>query len=292
LLRQFKWYSRTMERVSHLLNHLKTNPTAQTHPDPDFKFQYVLITGCSRGIGLGLVEKFLEHSKYYVIATCRSPHKQHKLRAALSKYAGRCSMVPLDISNEQSIIESVGRVAAITKRIDILINNAGISVWNHPWESTLDFSSDEMKAVLATNVVGTANMVKHYIDMLKRPPCQPPSKVINMSSLLGSIAGAFDAKQDGTDQPRLTTTSYRVSKAALNMLTRIQAGELGQDYNVIVTAVNPGWVQTDMGSSQGRTPPVTLEESVDGIFSIAEKMAMDKHNGQFIDFKEGQVIPF
>jgi len=144
-----------MDRISHLMNQLKPNPTA-SQPD----LQYVLITGCNRGIGMGLVAKLLENPKYYVIATCRSPNKQHKLRAVVSKYASRATIVPLDISNDASILKSIGRVSAITNRIDVLINNAARSVYNHPYESTLDFSTDELMAVLQTNVVGTANMVK------------------------------------------------------------------------------------------------------------------------------------
>lgn len=274
-----------MDRISHLMNHLKPNPT---FANPDL--EYVLITGCSRGIGLGLVAKFLENRKYYVIATCRSPNKQHKLRALVSKHAARATIVPLDISNETSIVQSIARVTAITNRIDVLINNAARSVYNHPYESVLDFSADELTAVLKTNVVGTANVVKHYIDLLKRPSCQAPSKVINMTSELASIQKAFSGMQDGNTN-RMSTTSYRLSKAAINMLSRLQAGELGKDYNMIVTAVNPGWVTTDLGSTHGRSPTTTTEQSVNGIYDVVQKMAMDTHNGRFIDYKSN-TIPF
>jgi len=267
------------------MNHLKPNPTGN-----ETKMEYVLITGCSRGIGLGLVAKLLENPKYYVIATCRSPNKQHKLRAVVSKYASRATVVPLDISNEESIMKSIARVSAITKRIDVLINNAARSVYNHPYESTLDFSGDELLAVLQTNVVGTANMIKYYIDFLKRGKYESPSKVINMSSELASIKKAFSGMQEGNDN-RMTTTSYRISKAAINMLTRLQAGELGADYNVILTSVNPGWVATDLGSTHNRTPPTTVDQSVNGIVDIVGKMTMKTHNGQFIDFKSN-TIPF
>lgn len=274
-----------MERISHLMNHLKPNPTSSNSD-----LEYVLITGCSRGIGLGLVAKLLENPKYYVIATCRSPNKQHKLRAVVSKYASRATIIPLDISCDESIIKSTARVSAITKRIDVLINNAARSVYNHPYESTLDFSSDELMAVLRTNVVGTANMVKYYIDFLKRAPYEAPSKVINMTSELASIHKAFSGMQEGNDN-RMTTTSYRISKAAINMLTRLQAGELGGDYNMILTSVNPGWVATDLGSTHNRTPPTTVDQSVNGIIDIVTKMTMKTHNGKFMDFKSN-TIPF
>merc|ERR1712154_224270 len=144
----------------------------------------------------------------------------------------------------------------------------------------------ELMAVLRTNVVGTANMVKHYIDFLKRPPCQAPSKVINMSSELASIEKAFSGMQKGNSN-RMSTTSYRISKAAINMLTRLQAGELGQDYNIILTSVNPGWVQTELGSTKNRIPPVTIDQSVNGIIKIIKEM--DTHNGKFLDFKSQPV---
>ena len=268
-----------MERISHLLNQLKVNPTSSNSD-----LQYVLVTGCSRGIGLGLVTKLLENPKYYVIATCRSPNKQHKLRAVVSKHASRSTIIPLDISNDESIIKSISRVSAITNRIDVLINNAGRSVYNNPYDSVLDFSTDELTAVLQTNVVGSANMVKYYIDILKRPPSESPSKVINISSALASIQNACDTNGK-------ICASYQVSKAALNMLTRLQAGELGKDYNIILTAVSPGWVATELGSSNNRTPPTTVDQSASGIIDIVEIMAMKSHNGKFIDFK-GSTIPF
>jgi len=96
--------------------------------------------------------------------------------------------------------------------------------------------------------------------------------------------------QDGNDN-RMTTTSYRISKAAINMLTRLQAGELGGDYNIILTSVNPGWVATDLGSTHNRTPPTTVDQSVNGIIDVVERMTMKTHNGQFIDFRSN-VIPF
>merc|ERR1711933_43647 len=126
-----------------------------------------LLTGCSRGIGYGLVETLLNNNnnKYYIIASCRSPSKQNKLRGLISSYP----------------------------------NNAGISVSNHPYESVLDFNPKEMLNVFKTNVVGTALLVKTYIDLLKSKSASNPSKVINMSSELSSLTKAFNGYQKGNN---------------------------------------------------------------------------------------------
>lgn len=277
----------SQQRLSRLLNQLKPSFTSNNK-----NIKYVLITGCSRGIGYGLVENLLtaKQGKYYVIASCRSPHKQDKLRSLLSKYPQNSSLIPLDISCEESIIKAMSRILAITNHIDILINNAARSVSNHPYESVLDFDATEMLQVFKTNVIGTALLVKTYIDLLKSDDNCEATKVINISSELSSLTKAFNGFQSGNDN-RMTTTSYRLSKCSLNMLTRLQAGELGQTYNIIFVAVNPGWVKTDMGSTKGRIPPVTVQQSVNGIVNIMENMNMETHNGQFMDFKS-QIVPF
>ena len=258
--------------------------------------QYVLITGCSRGIGLGLVESLLKDpsnsGKYYVIATCRSPNKQHKLRALVSSKPNLATIIKLDVSDEKSIIDSISRISCITKHIDILINNAGRSVSNHPYESVIDFDADEMLNVYKTNVIGMALMVKNYIDLLKsdKNKSSPPAKVINMSSELASLEKAFNGYQEGNEN-RMTTTSYRLSKCGINMLTRLQAGELGDRYNIIFTALNPGWVKTDLGSANDRIPTTTIKDSVNGIINVVKNMKMETHNGQFMDFNS-EIMPF
>ena len=90
----------------------------------------VLITGCSRGIGLGLVKEFLKNG-FSVIATCRVPEKATELCEVLSKNGQRAPMT-LDTSSISSVESCKSQIVQEYDRLDVLINNAGISNKNHP----------------------------------------------------------------------------------------------------------------------------------------------------------------
>merc|ERR1719468_379830 len=83
--------------------------------------------------------------------------------------------------------------------------------------------------------------------------------------------------------------SYRISKAALNMAMRCFAGELC-DKGFIFASVNPGHVATDMGSTKGRKPPLTVEQSVSGILQTVSHLAPND-NGKFLAY-DGTDMPF
>ncbi|XP_062442819.1 uncharacterized protein LOC134146414 [Rhea pennata] len=104
--------------------------------------------------------------------------------------------------------------------------------------------------------------------------------IINMSSIAGSI-----------EEIRLSENvqyiSYRCSKAALNMLTKCQS--LGyRQHGILCAALHPGWVQTDMGSSAGHKPPLTVDVSVQGMLNVLCSLS-EKDTGTFLDW-EGKVV--
>ena len=86
---------------------------------------------------------------------------------------------------------------------------------------------------------------------------------------------------------RFTTTSYQCSKAALNMMTKCFAYDVQK---IVFVAMHPGWVQTDMGSTKDRSPPVPIEESAQGIIKFAHEVPLSK-SGCFIGF-DGNSIEF
>jgi len=255
--------------------HARANISSSASP-----FQYVLVTGSNRGIGLGLVEYLLkQRGNYFVIATCRNPSNATQLRSLVTQYPTRSTIIALDVSSESSVAESVAAVSKLTPRLDLLINNAAIAATSHPWESVLEVDPSEMSHILSVNVISQVTMFKAYHDLLRGG-----GKVLNISSSLGSI-------ELNTDESKCTT-SYRVSKAALNMLTRCQAVQSGVKDNIIVTAVHPGHVKTDMGTSNGkRSAALEVHESCQGIVELAEVMQMQTHNGAFYDWT-GQQLPW
>ena len=235
--------------------------------------QTVLITGASRGLGLGLVKEFLSHG-YRVIATCRNPQQATDLRQAL-ELADQAPPVALDVANDGSV-ESL-RDYLLSKNIQVnhLINNAGISNKDHPVEDPDKVDREEMLAIFNTNIAGVAK-VTEASGVLRAE--NKGGKVINISSGMGSISLTL---QSG----RYNAVSYRCSKAGQNMLTACLAL---QHPHLTFVMLHPGWVQTDMGGAGGRTADISTQQSVEGIFNVFSGLT-PAQSGTFLDWKGDQL---
>lgn len=236
------------------------------------KQKTVLITGASRGIGLGFVKEYLSRG-YRVIGACRNPDKADDLKAALDNSSS--DIVRCDVADDDVIAQCYKSVASLTDSLDLLINNAGISNKNHPDEPPSAVNRKEFLDIMNTNAAGVLSVTNAFIPLLKK---SEGGKVINIGSTLGSI----ELNQDGHK-----TTSYKCSKAALNMITKSFSLEYPE---LIFVSIHPGWVQTDMGAAKNRKPPVTVEQSTKGVADTADKIEM-KDNGTFWSF-EGTTLPY
>ncbi|KFP37661.1 C-factor, partial [Chlamydotis macqueenii] len=170
--------------------------------------------------------------------------------------------------------------------LNLLINNAGIATLN-----TLDTETlEDMILVYNTNTVGPLLLAQAFLPLLKKAAQGSPGSalscakaaIINMSSDGGSITypSGWEVMQ---------FLSYRCSKAALNMLSKCQS--LGyREHGILCVALHPGWVQTDMGSSAGHTPPLTVHTSVRGMLKVLASLS-EKDTGTLLDW-EGKVVPW
>ena len=232
-----------------------------------------MVTGASRGIGLELVRQLLERGDI-VVATTRSPAPS--LAALAQAHGDRLVHIVADLADERSIARSRTEVAARVERLDLLVNNAGIystrvPSWN-PDATRLDTATQaELVEVFRVNAAGPIVLVRHYLDLLG-----PGSCVLNMSSLSGSVG----AKTSAGDY------AYAASKAALNIMTRALAAELAPR-KIIVVAITPGWVRTEMGGAGAALGP---EESVRGILNVAGRLSL-RDAGRFIDY-QGEDQPW
>jgi len=212
----------------------------------------VMITGANRGIGLALVSQYVGR-RCTVIATCRSPDKANDLKKLLAQEdKGVSFIIQLDIDNERSAVEAFKLISTKVKVIDILINNAGIATKNHPHDPVLKVDPEDMLKVYRVNVVGTWRVITTFMPLLRNRA----AKVLALSSDLGSLSN--NCENNAIGQSPGDKTSYRCSKAAINMLIRNFAVEIP---DVIFLSVSPGWVATRMGASAGRKPPLTTAES-------------------------------
>ncbi|CAN9323804.1 unnamed protein product [Alternaria alternata] len=212
-----------------------------------------LITGSSRGIGLGYVTILARKDASEVgkiFAAARSENSA--LKRLISESAGRIEFVPLEVTSEESAVKVAQHVERSLggKGLDILINNAGVP--SHT-EGGIENMTD-LTEVLNVNVFGVHNVTRAFLPILKKGQLK---KIANISSSLGSMA----LSAMGKFQP---TPAYKVSKAALNMLTVQWAESLEKD-GFTVLAVCPGWVKTDMGTEAGYLTP---EESATGGLNV------------------------
>ncbi|GAB1599266.1 uncharacterized protein LOC115215063 [Argonauta hians] len=244
----------------------------------------VLITGCSRGLGLEFVKQFLKSPTppQYLFATCRNPEKAEELQS-LKKDHSNLHILPLDITDENSIIKTKDMVENEIKEngLNLLINNAGqkLSVTF----DTLNFES--MMDAYKVNAVAPTIMTKVFFPLLKTAAAKENlstslscnrAAVVNISSNLGSVTA---------NRHRALYYEYCSSKAALNMLTKDLSIHL-KPFNILVVALHPGWVKTDMGGSQADlTSESSVEQSLNVLASLNESNA-----GYLIDYK-GSVIP-
>ena len=185
--------------------------------------EVALITGSSRGIGLEIA-KHLAKAGYQVVLNGRSEISEEVLAEfADAKYP--VTQVTGDVSDFDQAKALIDETIDQHGRIDVLINNAGITRDG----LIMRMKEDDFDAVMNTNLKGAFNMSRHITKpMLK----QRSGTIINMSSVVGVIGNAGQA-------------NYSASKAGLLGLTKSLARELGSR-NITVNAIAPGFIETEM----------------------------------------------
>ena len=225
--------------------------------------QRFAISGANRGIGFELVRQLLARGDR-VVAGCRQPGRALKLTELAAAHPGHLHIVPLDLDKERSIAAFAHEAAMIADSLDVLINGAGVLVSG---ERCGELAAKTFADTFHTNVIGPLLLTQALTPRLaqgKRP------RVINISSELGSLA----------DTTGFHTPSYAISKAGLNMVTRLLAAEL-RAQDIAVISLHPGWVRTDMG---GASAPLGVAESVAGILRVVDALA-PADSGRFLDHR-------
>lgn len=254
-------------------------PSSEAPVLGDLAGKTVLVTGASRGLGLEFVKVCLERGAV-VYATCRSPSKASGLEALK---CDRLFVRALDTSAPAQAAAVSAEIVKSGKALDLLINNAGIASSNHPVDPIVKNDVSDLMKVLGTNVGGTLNTTKALL-----PAMEGGAKVIaTLSSDLGSIEKTFSAQSAKVQAGGVS--SYRISKAALNMATRVFAAELAAD-GFVVVALSPGWVATDMGNSGGRTAPLSPNESITSCLGVIQRL-VPSDNGRFLGYN-GAKLPW
>ena len=226
-----------------------------------------LVTGANRGIGLEVCRQ-LGRRGYVVILTARDEQKARAAAEPLQRAGADVRVQRLDVADERSAREAAAAVERSVGRLDVLVNNAGIlyDTWQHAASADLAI----VREAFETNTLGPWRVSQAFLPLLRR---SEHGRIVNVSSGAGALAS-----MDGD------TPAYALSKIALNALTLMLAADL-RPSRILVNAVCPGWVATDMGGSGGR--PVA-----DGGASVvwAATLPDDGPTGGF--FRDGKPIPW
>jgi NAD(P)-dependent dehydrogenase (short-subunit alcohol dehydrogenase family) len=200
----------------------------------------VLLLGASRGIGLGLVDEYLDRG-WRVIATQRSRSSAPALAERVKTANGALTVLRADINRPEDLVALSQQLSDVT--LDLLFVVAGIS--DDPNQTIGQISTEEFNHLMLTNVLSPMRALEQLARYVR-----PEGSLAVMTSALGSISenttGGYEA--------------YRASKAALNMLLRSYAARAGGDRSIL--ALMPGWVKTDMG---GPDAPVEVKDSTAGL---------------------------
>ncbi len=231
------------------------------------KSQSVLITGANRGLGFGFLTHYLTQGDT-VIATGRND--ETLVFDRLKKdFPNQLYIENLELTNEQSIIDFAQKIKENEIKFDLIINNAGVSIE----ENFGNWTSATFEANFKVNTIGPALLIQSICPYLNQN-----SKLVQLSSGLGAIAlninpeGPYDA--------------YAVSKTGLNILTKRIATKLYAQ-KIIVVAINPGWVQTDMGGAEATS---TIDEAIKNMTSTISLLSL-KDSGTFMS-DTGELLPW
>ncbi len=236
-----------------------------------------LVTGARKGLGFAWC-KILAQEGYEVYLSAR---KLEQAEQAAKNMEGEVYPIVLDVMDEKSIIQAVEIIGARNGHLDLLVNNAGVNPKDHPdkkkMESSFYLDKLEAQTVLETlhaNSIAPMLMLKNFRKLLSN---SPSSKVINISSWLGSVSNTKMGVH----------FAYCGSKNLLNMFNKIAANDLKDD-GITTVSVNPGWVQTDMGGAKGE---FTAEQSVRNIMTHVLNEITLEDTGKFFNHN-GEIHPW
>jgi NAD(P)-dependent dehydrogenase (short-subunit alcohol dehydrogenase family) len=236
-----------------------------------------LITGANKGIGLETARQ-LAQVGYHVIIAGRNLGAAQKVTAMLDADGLSAEALALDVTDSSSIAQAAEFVGRHHSHLDVLVNNAGIArdaVDKAPSQQSLEV----WRATFDTNLFGLVEVTNAFLPLLKKSEA---GRIVNVSSLLGSIAANLDSTSPFY---HAKIPAYNISKTAVNAWTVHLAYEL-RDTAIKVNSASPGFVKTDL---HGMDAPLSPSEGARTSFQLATLPA-DGPTGSF--FHDMAILPW
>ncbi|KAL4955444.1 hypothetical protein BDW69DRAFT_160747 [Aspergillus filifer] len=225
----------------------------------------ILITGCSRGLGLELVKQYSAQAAKeggLVIATARN--LDQGLSEMVSQSNDTVKFVALDIADKANVADAAKEIqrALAGRPLDVLINSAGVYATT---EGTIA-RMDDLEFQLSVNVTGAHNVIRELLPLMQE------SKVKKVAS----VSSAYASMVLASNLTFASCPAYKISKAALNALI-VQFSLDYKDEDFIFFVLSPGWLQSEMG---GKNADLTVPQGAEAVRSIVDS-ADQKDNGCF-----------
>jgi NAD(P)-dependent dehydrogenase (short-subunit alcohol dehydrogenase family) len=217
-----------------------------------------LVSGASRGIGAEIARQLAADHGFVVFAGARDPDDVEEGDGIIP--------VELDVTDQATVDAAQEQIGSDPGHLDALINNAG--VYGDP-VGVLDYDLDRAHEVLEVNTFGPWRLTQAFVPLLRRSDAP---RIVNVSSGAGQLSDMNGGR-----------AAYRLSKAALNALTRTTASDQA---GIKVNTMCPGWVRTEMG---GPSATRSVEEGADTAVWLAT-LPDDGPTGGF--FRDRQPIPW
>jgi NAD(P)-dependent dehydrogenase (short-subunit alcohol dehydrogenase family) len=217
-----------------------------------------LVSGTSRGIGAEIARQLAADHGFVVFAGARDPDEVEETDGVIP--------IELDVTDEDNIFAAQEQIGSDPGRLDALVNNAG--VYGDPIGAA-DYDLDRAHEVLEVNTFGPWRLIEAFLPLLRRSDAP---RIVNVSSGAGQLSDMNGGRG-----------AYRVSKAALNALTRTLAWD---ERDIKINVMCPGWVRTDMG---GAGASKSVEDGADTAVWLAT-LPDDGPTGGF--FRDREPIPW
>ncbi|MCX4638351.1 SDR family oxidoreductase [Streptomyces platensis] len=203
-----------------------------------------LVTGANKGIGYEIAAG-LGTLGWRVGVGARDEERRETAVAKLRAAGVDAFGVPLDVTDDASVADAARLIEDGAGRLDVLVNNAGITGEAPQMPTTVDVAT--VRAAVETNVIGVIRVTNTMLPLLRR---SPSPRIVNMSSGVGSLTRQTTP---GTETGPISG-AYAPSKTFLNAVTVQYAKELS-DTNILINAACPGYCATDLNGFRGfRTP--------------------------------------
>ncbi len=245
-----------------------------------------LVTGANQGIGFQIAKELVAHG----FTVCIGSRNFERGEAAAQTIDGDAQAIQLDVTDQASITAAAERIRNEFGRLDVLINNAGISNTTRNSDMTIEeyakltrpsnVSLDEVRTIWETNVFGVLAVYQAMLPLLREAPA---ARIVNVSSSVGSLT--LNSNPNFPFRP-IFGPGYAASKTALNAITVAIAIEL-EATRIKVNAVSPGFIKTNLNNYAGSG---TLEEGAREPVRLA-LLGPEGPTGTFTSW-ENETIPW